>query len=83
MANYQVWSSSSTTLPKNIDKKDFDKKPVLDRLDHQLKTSGLKTSNTLKPDFNWACEDIAAIKIKIRFKKIYYSFSFLFRTFDN
>jgi len=76
MANYQVWSSSSTTLPKNIDKNDFDKKPVLDRFDHQLKTSGLKTLNTLKPDFNWACEDIDAIKKKFDLKKYIILFPF-------
>ena len=40
------WSSSETTLPANETKKEFDKKPVLERFDHQLKISGLKTSHT-------------------------------------
>ena len=31
------WSSSETTLPANETKKEFDKKPVLERFDHQLK----------------------------------------------
>lgn len=75
-ANYQVWSSSSTTLPKNTDKNEFDKKPVLDRFDHQLKTSGLKTLNTLKPDFSWACEDITEIKKKFNLKKYIILFPF-------
>ena len=47
------WSSSETTLPANETKKEFDKKPVLERFDHQLKISGLKTFHTLKPDFSW------------------------------
>ncbi len=75
-ANYQVWSSSSTTLPKNTDKNEFDKKPVLDRFDHQLKTSGLKTLNTLKPNFSWACEDITEIKKKFNLKKYIILFPF-------
>ena len=32
-----TWSSSETTLPRNISKEEFDKNPVLDRFDHQLK----------------------------------------------
>ena len=52
------WSSSETTLPANETKKEFDKKPVLERFDHQLKISGLKTSHTLKPDFSWGCSNI-------------------------
>ena len=58
------WSSSETTLPKDTSKADFDKYPVLDRFNHQLKTSGLKTQYTMKPDFNWACIDIKNIKEK-------------------
>ena len=44
-----TWSSSITTLPSDNTKKEFDKKPVLDRFDHQLKTSGVNTKNTLIP----------------------------------
>ena len=57
-----VWSSSVTTLPLDINKKEFDKYSVLERFDYQLKESGLDTSNTLKPDFNWASTDISEIK---------------------
>ena len=61
-ANLDIWSSSKTTLPIDIKKEVFDKNPVLDRLDHQLKTSGLKTTNTMKPNFSWSCANIDNIK---------------------
>ena len=57
-----IWSSSITTLPLDKNKKEFDKKSVLERFDHQLQESGLNTSNTLKPDFDWASTDINEIK---------------------
>ena len=57
-----VWSSSDTTLPKGKTKEEFDKLPVLERFDHQLKTSNLNTKNTLKPDLSWVCSDISKIK---------------------
>ena len=61
------WSSSETTLPANETKKEFDKKPVLERFDHQLKISGLKTSHTLKPDFSWGCSNIDKLISKYNF----------------
>ena len=61
-AKFDKWSSSETTLPTNIPKVEFDKNPVLDRFDHQLKTSRLNTLNTMKPDFSWACTNINNIK---------------------
>ena len=61
-ANYNSWSSSETTLPKNISKEEFDKNPVLNRFEHQLKFSGLVTENTLKPNFTWATTNIDSIK---------------------
>ena len=61
-AKFEKWSSSETTLPTNIPKVEFDKNPVLDRFEHQLKTSGLSTLNTMKPDFRWACTNIDSIK---------------------
>ena len=42
-AKFDKWSSSETTLPTNISKLEFDKNPVLDRFDHQLKFSSLNT----------------------------------------
>ena len=62
--NLSKWSSSETTLPKEITKKDFDKNSVLERFDHQLKSTGVLTKYTMKPDFSWSCEDITAIKKK-------------------
>ena len=61
-ANKEIWSSSLTTLPSDINKNEFDKIPVLQRFDHQLKNSGLKTKQTLFPNFDWACEEIEEIK---------------------
>ena len=61
-ATKEIWSSSTTTLPSNKNKEEFDKISVLERFDHQLKESGLNTSNTLKPDFSWASTDISEIK---------------------
>jgi len=61
-AKLDKWSSSETTLPTNISKEEFDKNPVLDRFDHQLKVSGLTTLNTTKPDFSWAGINIDNIK---------------------
>ena len=75
-ANYEIWSSSQTTLPADIDKDEFDKIPVLERFEHQLKTSGLKTSNTLKPDFSWASSDISEMKKYYNLKKYILLFPF-------
>ena len=61
-ANFNTWSSSETTLPSDISKEEFDKDPVLNRFDHQLKTSGLKTKHTMKPNFSWAATNIDNIK---------------------
>ena len=53
-SNYNRWSSSETTLPADISKDEFDKNPVLNRFEHQLKTSSLNTLNVMRPDFfNW------------------------------
>ena len=70
------WSSSETTLPRDKTKEEFDKKPVLDRFDHQLKVSGLSTKNTMFPDFTWACSDINNIKEKYNLKKYIVLFPF-------
>ena len=60
-ANLEKWSSSITTLPVDIVKEEFDKLPVLNRFQHQLKKSGLNTRNTLTPDFIWSCVNIDKI----------------------
>ncbi len=71
-----IWSSSMSTLPSNKDKKEFDKISVLKRFEHQLKESGLNTSNTLKPDFNWALTDISEIKNFYKLNKYILLFPF-------
>ena len=58
----EIWSSTETTLPEGTTKLDFDKDSVLERFDHQLKSSGVKTSYTAKPDFSWSVTDISEIK---------------------
>ena len=74
--NFNKWSSSETTLPTNITKEEFDKNPVLDRFDHQLKVSGLATKNTMRPDFAWACSDINNVKDQYKLEKYIVLFPF-------
>ncbi len=75
-SNSSKWSSSETTLPSDKTKEEFDKNPVLERFDHQLKVSGLVTQNTLFPDFSWACSDINNIKNQYKLKKYIVLFPF-------
>ena len=75
-ANFNTWSSSETTLPNNISKEEFDKNPVLDRFDHQLKTSGIKTEHTMKPNFSWAVTNIDNIKQEFNLDKYIILFPF-------
>jgi len=74
--NFDRWSSSETTLPTDIPKDEFDKNPVLERFEHQLKKSGLNTLNTMKPDFNWSCVNIDEIKKEYNLKKYIILFPF-------
>ncbi len=75
-ANFNTWSSSETTLPSNSSKNEFDKKPVLDRFNHQLKTSGINTNHTMSPDFSWSCSDISKIKSDYKLEKYIILFPF-------
>ena len=75
-AKKETWSSSITTLPEVINKKEFDKHSVLDRFNHQLQTSGLKTTYTLNPDFSWACSEISRIKNNFKLDKFILLFPF-------
>ena len=75
-ANFNIWSSSETTLPSNISKKEFDKNPVLNRFAHQLKISGLDTQNTMTPNFNWSCTNIENIKNENELKEYIVLFPF-------
>ncbi len=75
-SNFNIWSSSETTLPPGISKDEFDKKPVLDRFDHQLKISGLITKHTMSPNFSWSCSDISKIKTEYKLEKYIILFPF-------
>ena len=75
-SNLDKWSSSETTLPKGESKEEFDKKSVLERFDHQLKTSGLSTKNTKLPNFDWSCSDLGEIKNKYDLNKYILLFPF-------
>jgi len=75
-ANKETWSSSLTTLPVDKNKEEFDKISVLERFDHQLRTSMLNTSNTIKPDFSWAASDISEINNQYNLKKYILLFPF-------
>ena len=75
-ANFNTWSSSETTLPSNVSKEEFDKNPVLNRFDHQLKTSGIKTEHTMKPNFSWAVTNIDNLKQEFNLDKYIVLFPF-------
>ncbi len=75
-SNLNNWSSSETTLPSHKSKEEFDKDPVLNRFDHQLKTSGLVTKHTMHPDFSWSCSDISKIKLEYNLEKYIVLFPF-------
>ena len=75
-SNHNTWSSSETTLPTDTSKEEFDKNPVLNRFDHQLKKSGLKTKNTMIPNFNWSCTNIDDIKNDYELNKYIVLFPF-------
>jgi len=75
-SNSNIWSSSETTLPSDSSKYEFDKKPVLDRFDHQLKVSGIITKHTMSPDFSWSCSDISKIKTEYKLDKYIILFPF-------
>ena len=51
------WSSTETTLEPGQNKRDFDQDPVLDRLEVQIKKSGIETEFTKNIDLSWAIEN--------------------------
>jgi len=75
-ADKTIWSSTETTLPEGTTKKDFDKDSVLSRFDHQLKSSGINTNHTIKPDFSWSTVDISEIKNNYELDKYIILFPF-------
>mgnify|MGYP001204832727 CR=1 FL=1 len=56
-----VWSSTKTTLESGQKKKDFDQEPVLERMEIQLKKSGIKTEKIKKSDLSWSFVNIEKI----------------------
>ena len=68
--NISNWSSTETTLKKEVKKKDFNEDSVLNRFKFQLSNSGVTVTHTLKPDFNWACLNIDQIVNKYSGKKL-------------
>jgi ADP-heptose:LPS heptosyltransferase len=75
-ADKTIWCSTETTLPEGTTKKDFDKDSVLSRFDHQLKSSGIYTNHTMKPDFSWSIVDISEIKKNYELDKYIILFPF-------
>ncbi len=55
------WSSTDTILEPAQKKNDFDKDPVLDRIEIQLKKSGIETEFTKNIDLSWATTDISLL----------------------
>ncbi len=55
------WSSSETSLEPGQKKRDYDNDPVLDRMEIQLKKSGIETEFVKNVDLNWAISDISRL----------------------
>ena len=55
------WSSAETILEPGQKKKDFDKDPVLDRMELQLKKSGVETEYTKNINIDWAVKDVSRL----------------------
>jgi|TARA_B110000046_G_C12925697_1_gene369174 ADP-heptose:LPS heptosyltransferase len=70
------WSSTETALELGQTKKDFDKEPVLKRMEVQLKKSGIKTEHVKKSNLNWAVSSIRHITKNYITKKYILIFPF-------
>ena len=55
------WSSTETSLEPGQNKNDFDQDPVLDRMEIQLKKSGVDTEFTKNIDLDWAKTDVSRL----------------------
>ena len=55
------WSSSETSLEIGQKKSDFDKEPVLNRMEIQLKKSGVETEFVKNIDLNWAMANVSRL----------------------
>ena len=56
------WSSTETALEPGQKKSDFDKDPVLDRMEIQLKKSGIEPEFTKNIDLSWEVENSSLVK---------------------
>ena len=59
--NNCAWSSSETILESGQKKNDFDKAPVLDRMEIQLKKSNITAEYTKNIDLSWAINDLTRL----------------------
>ena len=59
--NKVEWSSSETSLEPGQKKSDFDKEPVLDRMELQLKKSGIETEFVKNIDLDWAKVNVSKL----------------------
>ena len=55
------WSSTETALEPGQKKIDFDEDPVLDRMELQLKKSGIETEFIKNINLDWAIEDVSRL----------------------
>jgi len=55
------WSSTETTLDPGQKKKNFDQNPVLDRMELQLKRSGVEVQFTKNINLDWAIKDVSRL----------------------
>ncbi len=55
------WSSSETSLEPGQKKRDFDLEPVLDRMEIQLKKSGIETQSVKNIDLSWVISDVSRL----------------------
>jgi len=53
-----IWSSTDTTLSQGEAKKDFNKEPVLDRMEIQLRKDNINLQNIKNVDLSWADTNI-------------------------
>ena len=61
VVNNAEWCSSESTLEKDQKKSDFDKEPVLDRMELQLKKSGIETEFTKNINLDWCLADVSRL----------------------
>jgi len=71
-----IWSSTDTVLNNKVNKKDFDKAPVLERMKYQLEKSGIKTQYINNINLSWAFTNIQNLLDKHEVKKYLLFFPF-------